>query len=222
VNNDAIARVLAALYLTLRGTPVMYYGEELAMENNDPKSRDEVQDPIGRLGWPEEKGRDGERTPMQWDATANAGFSKARPWLPVPASARTRNVATESADPSSLLSLYRRLNALRASHEALREGEYVPLAEGDPNVLAYLRRTKDAAVLVALNMSASSQTLRAPLAGRAGRAALADQSALAAEGPPAVAGRVLIGTSRAADSALALDSIALEPFEVVIADVGAR
>ena len=65
VHNDAIARVLAALYLTLRGTPVMYYGEELGMENNDPRSRDEVQDPIGKLGWPLEKGRDGERRPSR-------------------------------------------------------------------------------------------------------------------------------------------------------------
>ena len=205
VHNDAIARVLAALYLTLRGTPVMYYGEELGMENNDPKSRDEVQDPIGKLGWPLEKGRDGERTPMQWDATTNAGFSKTKPWLPVPASARTRNVATESADPSSLLNLYRRLNALRASNEALREGEYVPLAADDPNVLAYLRRSRDSAVLVVLNMSAGAQTLRAPLAG---------------QGVQARAGQVLIGTVRAAHTAVALDAIALQPFEVVVAAVG--
>jgi alpha-glucosidase len=68
INNDAIAKALAALYLTLRGTPVMYYGEELGMENNDPKSKEEVKDPIGQLGWPEEKGRDGVRTPMQWSA----------------------------------------------------------------------------------------------------------------------------------------------------------
>jgi len=204
VHNDAIARVLAALYLTLRGTPVMYYGEELGMENNDPKSREDVKDPIGQLGWPLEKGRDGERTPMQWDSTEHAGFSKATPWLPVPESARTRNVAVESADGSSLLNLYRRLNGLRRSHAALREGEYVPLAEDDPNVLAYLRRTKDAAVLVALNMSASAQTLRAPLASH---------------GVPSGPGQVLIGTARAARTALPLDAITLRPFEVVIADL---
>jgi alpha-glucosidase len=66
----------------------MYYGEEIGMENNDPKSKDEVQDPIGKLGWPPEKGRDGERTPMHWNDRQDAGFSKARPWLPVPPSAK--------------------------------------------------------------------------------------------------------------------------------------
>jgi len=77
---------MAAFYLTLRGTVVMYYGEEIGMENNDPKSKEDVQDPIGKLGWPLEKGRDGERTPMQWNDSANAGFSKAKPWLRVPPS----------------------------------------------------------------------------------------------------------------------------------------
>ncbi len=96
VHNDAIAKVLAGMYLTLRGTPIMYYGEELGMQNTDPKTRDEVKDPIGKLGWPKEKGRDGERTPMQWDATTNAGFSKVTPWLPVADNYATRNVATET------------------------------------------------------------------------------------------------------------------------------
>ena len=65
-HNDAIAKLMAGLYLTLRGTPILYYGEEIGMENHDPKRREDVKDPIGKLGWPEEKGRDGERTPMQW------------------------------------------------------------------------------------------------------------------------------------------------------------
>ena len=65
-HNDQIAKLLATLYLTLRGTPILYYGEELGMENNDPKRREDVKDPIGQRGWPKEKGRDGERTPMQW------------------------------------------------------------------------------------------------------------------------------------------------------------
>jgi len=83
-HNDDITKMMAALYLTLRGTAIMYYGEEIGMENNDPESKDDVQDPIGKLGWPLEKGRDGERTPMQWNEGQNAGFSKAKPWLPVP------------------------------------------------------------------------------------------------------------------------------------------
>jgi alpha-glucosidase len=205
INNDAIAKVLASLYLTLRGTPVMYYGEELGMENNNPQRKRDVKDPIGVLGWPLEKGRDGERTPMQWDARLYAGFSRVSPWLPVPASAKKRNVGVETADPSSILNLYKQVLALRRSHEALREGAYVPLLPNDPNVFAYLRRTKGAAVLVALNMSTSSPTLRDVLAG---------------QGLTARTGRVLVGTVLASNKLLPLDAITLGPFEVLIVDVG--
>jgi alpha-glucosidase len=127
------------------------------MENNDPSRREDVKDPIGRTGWPEEKGRDGERTPMQWDAAPNAGFSKKDPWLPVPPSCRTHNVATESKDPNSVLSLYKKVLALRHTNEALLEGSYTALNEDDPNVMSYLRSYKGTGVLVALNMSATPQ-----------------------------------------------------------------
>jgi len=156
-HNDDIAKVMAALYLTLRGSAILYYGEEIGMENSDPKSKDDVQDPIGKLGWPLEKGRDGERTPMQWNHGANAGFSVAKPWLPVPASAMTHNVADEMKDPDSVLSFYRKLLALRHTEAALLDGDYVSLNEENPNVLTYLRRYKGEAVLVILNMSAMEQ-----------------------------------------------------------------
>jgi alpha-glucosidase len=169
-HNDDIAKMMAAMYLTLRGSAIMYYGEEIGMENNDPKSRDEVQDPIGKLGWPLEKGRDGERTPMQWNDGVNAGFSAAKPWLPVPGSAKTHNVAGELKDPDSVLNFYRRLLALRHTEPALLEGDYLALNPDDPNVFAYLRRYKGEAVLVVLNMSASAQKVRLDL-GPAGFAA---------------------------------------------------
>ena len=156
-HNDDIAKMMAALYLTLRGTAIMYYGEEIGMENNDPKSKDEVQDPIGKLGWPLEKGRDGERTPMQWTDGQNAGFSKAKPWLPVPQSAKTHNVASEMKDQNSVLSFYRQLLALRHKEPALLEGDYIALNESDSNVLSYVRRYKDEAILVVLNMSGTDQ-----------------------------------------------------------------
>jgi alpha-glucosidase len=156
-HNDDIAKMMAALYLTLRGSAIMYYGEEIGMENNDPKSKEDVQDPIGKLGWPLEKGRDGERTPMQWNHGANAGFSAAKPWLPVPASAMTHNVADEMRDPDSVLSFYRKLLALRHTEAALLDGDYVSLNEENPKVLTYLRRYKGEAVLVILNMSAAEQ-----------------------------------------------------------------
>jgi alpha-glucosidase len=165
-NNDAIAKMLAGLYLTLRGTPIMYYGEEIGMENNGPKSKEDVKDPIGRTGWPKEKGRDGERTPMQWNQSANAGFSSAKPWLPLPDSYQTHNVASEEKDPASILNFYKRLLSLRHTDPALLEGEYAPLNESDPNVLAYLRRYKNEAVLVVLNMSSSEHKTSFDLAAK--------------------------------------------------------
>ena len=159
-HNDDIAKMMAALYLTLRGTAIMYYGEEIGMENNDPKSKDEVQDPIGKLGWPLEKGRDGERTPMQWNDGQNAGFSKAKPWLPIPASAKTHNVASEMKEENSVVSFYRQLLALRHKEPALLEGDFQLLNGDDPNVLSYARRYKDEAILVMLNMSGTEQQAR--------------------------------------------------------------
>ena len=165
-HNDAIAKLLAGFYLTLRGTPIMYYGEEIGMRNNDPKRREDVKDPIGRLGWPKEKGRDGERTPMQWSTAPNAGFTKGQPWLPVPPTYRTHNVAAERADPNSILNFYRHVLALRRNNPAVREGKYVALNESDPNVLSYLRQYKDQAVLVVLNMSAAPQKVSFDLSGQ--------------------------------------------------------
>ena len=159
-HNDAIAKLMAGMYLTLRGTPIMYYVEELGMENNDPKRKEDVKDPIGKLGWPEEKGRDGERTPMQWDSRAKAGFSQAAPWLPVPPSFKTHNVEAELKDQDSVLQFYKHLLALRHENPSLREGDYIPLNEDQPDVLSYLRRYQGQAVLVVLNMSGTEQKVR--------------------------------------------------------------
>ena len=163
-HNDQIAKLMAAFYLTLRGTPVMYYGEEIGMENNDPKRKEDVKDPIGKLGWPKDKGRDGERTPMQWKNEPNGGFSKNAPWLPVPASYSTHNVESELKDPGSILNFYKRILALRHTHPALLEGTYVSLNEDDPNVLSYLRSYQGRAVVVALNMSSAAQKISFDLA----------------------------------------------------------
>jgi alpha-glucosidase len=158
-HNDEIAKLMAGLYLTLRGSPIIYYGEELGMKTTPPTRKEDVKDPIGRSGWPKEKGRDGERTPMQWDQSANAGFSKATPWLPVPATAKTHNVADESKDPNSILAFYQRVLKIRHSNLALANGDYVPINENDQNVLSYLRVYRGQAVLVALNMSGARQKI---------------------------------------------------------------
>jgi alpha-glucosidase len=157
--DDDIAKVMAGMYLTLRGTPIMYYGEEIGMQNNDPTRKEDVKDPIGQLGWPEEKGRDGERTPMQWNDTPNAGFTQGIPWLPVPVSYKTHNVESEKSDPNSILIFYKNLLALRHTNKALLDGDYVALNQNDANVYSYLRRYKGQAVLVVLNMSENPQNV---------------------------------------------------------------
>jgi len=202
-HNDQIAKLMAGMYLTLRGTPIMYYGEELGMENNDPTRKEDVKDPIGISGWPKEKGRDGERTPMQWNDSPNAGFSQAKPWLPVPASYKAHNVAGELSDPASVLQFYRHLLALRHQDHALLYGDYVALNQDNPNVLSYLRRYKDEAVLVVLNMSATAQQVSFDLAGN---------------GFPSAKATTLLTTSTGASSGQ-LNQVALDPFSVYIGRV---
>ena len=156
-HNDEIAKLMAGLYLTLRGTPILYYGEEIGMKTTPPTRKEDVKDPIGRRGWPKQKGRDGERTPMQWDQGENAGFSKGKAWLSVSPTAKTHNVADESKDGDSILSFYKKVLQLRHTNKCLLDGRYVAINENDPNVLAYLRVYQDQAVLIALNMSGTVQ-----------------------------------------------------------------
>jgi alpha-glucosidase len=202
-HNDQIAKLMAGMYLTLRGTPIMYYGEELGMENNDPVRKEDVKDPIGIAGWPGEKGRDGERTPMQWNDSPNAGFSRATPWLPVPASYKTHNVAGELENPDSVLQFYRHLLALRRHESALLDGDYVALNQDNPNVLSYLRRYKNEAVLVVLNMSATAQRV---------------SFNLSEQGFSSTKTTTLLTTSTQTPGSQ-LNQIALEPFAVYIARV---
>jgi alpha-glucosidase len=204
VHNDQIAKVMAALYLTLRGTPIMYYGEEIGMENNDPKHREDVKDPIGRLGWPVEKGRDGERTPMQWNHDANAGFTKGTPWLPVPPSYTTHNVADELKDRNSILNFYKALLALRHTNPALLEGTYTALNVDDPDIISYLRRYKDHAVLVVINMSMNA------------RSANFDLSPLGLAAPNA---KTLVTDLNSAPKAGKLGIVNMEPLSVYIAEL---
>ena len=186
VHDDAIAKALGTLLLTLRGTPILYYGDELGMVNTDPARREDVMDPMGRTGWPSAKRRDGERTPMQWDPTPAAGFTTGRPWLPVPAGARSHNVATQRRDPGSVLNWHRALISLRKSRKALLDGAYRPLAPDDPDILAYLRVVEEEAILVAVNLSGKERKLDLGL-GAPGQVLLATGSA-PARGLPGVLG----------------------------------
>jgi alpha-glucosidase len=163
VHNVAIAKILATMLFTTRATALMYYGEELGMVTSTPTRVEEVKDPIGRTGWPKEKGRDGERTPMQWDASApQAGFStSATTWLPVASNYKTVNVQTELADPNSLLNWHKKLIEMRRTRDAVRDGGMVMLDGTNPSVLSYVRTAPlgHHNIVVALNMTAQPQKI---------------------------------------------------------------
>lgn len=148
------ARVAAMLLLTLRGTPTLYYGDELGMQDV-PIPPYLAQDPVEK-SMPGQ-GRDPERTPMQWDGSLPyAGFSHNTPWLPLSGDYQTVNVASQSRKPDSILNLYRELLCLRRKEPALSVGGYRPV-EVEGNVLAYLREKDASRWLVALNMGGELQ-----------------------------------------------------------------
>ncbi len=200
-HNDQIAKLMAGLYLTLRGTPVMYYGEELGMENNDPVRKEDVKDPIGIAGWPKEKGRDGERTPMQWNDSPNAGFSQATPGYPFPRAIRPTMSRANRKIPIPFCSFISGYWRLRHHEPALLDGDYVALNQDNPDVLSYLRRYKNEAVLVALNMSNAKQQISFDLS---------------MEGFPSAKATPVL-TTLAAPPAGQLGQVSLEPFAVYIA-----
>lgn len=169
VHDAQIDKLIATLLLTSRATALMYYGEELGMPTTPPTRVEDVKDPIGITGWPKEKGRDGERTPMQWNAeNAQAGFStNAKTWLPVPGNYTAINVETERGDPESLLNWHKKLIAMRRQMPALHDGGVVMLDPSNANVLSYVRTAPAGgkAVVVSLNMSAEPQTVHLDLTG---------------------------------------------------------
>ena len=166
VHDEEIARIIATLLLTSRAAVLLYQGEEIGQRTSPPKRVEDVRDPMGISGWPRVKGRDGERTPMQWDAGPQAGFSSnPHTWLPVAAGYERLNVQSERADAGSLLNWHRHLIAMRRNYAALRSGAMVMLDPDNPSVLSYARVAEDgAAMIVALNMSAAPQTLSVDLA----------------------------------------------------------
>ena len=143
------ARVAAVMLLTLRGTPTVYYGDELGMMQAHVPPHDQ-QDPWGRRV--PGLGRDGARTPMQWRPGHAAGFSTSEPWLAVVDPDQRHNVEAQDRDPTSLLSLYRRLLALRRSRSELCVGDYEPL-DGPDGVFMYRRLAASSACVVILNFS---------------------------------------------------------------------
>ncbi|MGA8938744.1 MAG: alpha-glucosidase [Acidobacteriaceae bacterium] len=167
VHDDLINEALATTLFTTKATALMYYGEEIGMHTTTPTRREDVRDPIGITGWPKEKGRDGERTPMQWTAGPQAGFSTdPHTWLPIPPSYKTINVAVESRNPASELDWFKQLIALRRDQPALHSGAMTMLDTNNHNVLSYLRSTGSGpSVVVAMNFTGTPQTITLNLSG---------------------------------------------------------
>jgi glycosidase len=142
---------------------------------------------------------------MQWNDGPNAGFSTGKPWLPLPDSYKTHNVASEIQDPDSVLQFYKHVLALRHQNQALLDGDYIALNQNDPNVLSYLRKYKDQAVLVVLNMSAQAQKASFDLG---------------AQGFASAKAKTLL-TTASSETAPDLSQLSLEPFAVYIAEITA-
>ena len=160
---QAQARVAAMLLLTLRGTPTLYYGDEIGM-HQVAIAPDQVRDPFEKNVPGIGVGRDGCRTPMQWNATPYAGFSIATPWLPLSDDFAQENVVNLEADTRSILSLYRALISLRKKLPQLMSGDYVPIAaQGD--LLLYRRQRDGATVVIALNLGAEPVSIASDAAG---------------------------------------------------------
>ena len=171
-----IARIIAAILYTTRSTALTYYGAEIGMTTHTPTRKQDVRDPIGITGWPKQKGRDGERTPMQWCPAPPAACFSINPhtWLPIGADYPTVNIATETADPNSLLNWNRALIALRRTNSTLHDGGFTLLDPDNPAVLSYLRtpppnpstasQARPRPVLVSLNFTAQPQTIHLDLA----------------------------------------------------------
>jgi len=145
------AKIAAMLLLTLRGTPTIYYGDEIGMRDV-PIPFNEVQDPQG-LNMPEKNlSRDPSRTPMQWSSNPNAGFSISKPWLRIDKDYKTVNVEVQKKDEASILQYYKRLIELRQNEPALRIGDYLPVFSNN-QMIAFIRWSENSRFLVMLNMS---------------------------------------------------------------------
>ncbi|WP_315832415.1 alpha-amylase family glycosyl hydrolase [Bradyrhizobium prioriisuperbiae] len=164
------ARLAAMLLLTLRGTPTLYYGDEIGLPQI-PIAPEQVRDPFEKNVPGFGIGRDGCRTPMQWDGSSHSGFSSAEPWLPLSDNFRNENVASQSEDMASILNLYRTLIALRRARPELSIGDYNPMAVVG-NVLVFQRAHNGSRLIIALNFGTVAVALAAETVGLNGQIVL--------------------------------------------------
>ena len=160
-NNEKKAKLLTLLLLTVRGTPFIYYGEEIGM-HQEKIPKEALRDPLAYhvvMGIPVGRffGRDGCRTPMQWDSSfGNAGFSpelKTIPWLPISSNSNLINVETQRKDKNSILSFFKQLIRIRKAEKVLSEGRLHKLVISSKNCLTYERRVNQEGILVILNFN---------------------------------------------------------------------
>ena len=165
---DAVARAAALILLSVRGTPFLYYGEELGLGDVPVPPHESVDTPASRVGpgfaWWD---RSAARTPMPWRPGPGGGFTTGRPWLRLGPDADARNVATQSRDPGSVLETYRRILGARREHRILQDGAFSLTRTGDANVLGYRRHgpTGEALILVAFGPAGASAIVPRPING---------------------------------------------------------
>jgi alpha-glucosidase len=190
------ARVGMLMLLTLRGTPTIYYGEEIGMVDV-PVASAEARDPLERRE--PGRGRDPERSPMQWDASDNGGFCPpgVTPWLPLAPDTNVVNVAGQAEDPGSLLTLTRDLLRLRREHPVLYRGDFERFGPTPEGTFAFRRIGPDGMLNVVLNLTGEERSV-----------------------PDGWPGRVLIGTHRDRDGTRVDRSIELRPNEGLVVAAG--
>ena len=192
-NSIQRAKLVASLLLTTRGTPFIYYGEEIGMADGKIR-KDELTDPAGKKLWPFYKGRDRFRTPMQWTRARYAGFSIKKPWLPINENSRMINVYKQDELQSSMLNFYRRLLALRRSDDALFAGDWIPV-DIDRNILAYYRVGVESKFLIILHFGRKVKEIETQELDRF---------------------EVVFATDRPITSRMSVRNIVLNPYEVLI------
>lgn len=165
--DDALAKLALTLLLTLKGTVLMYQGEELGLPDVDLE-RKWIQDPVGDLYFPFSKGRDGCRTPMPWKADAHeAGFTSGDPWLPIPDYHRNRTADAQEHDGASVLVHAKHIIATRKRHPALLRGEITFADESDDKVLAFTREGEGETLLCLFNLSQETASHGVPASAHA-------------------------------------------------------
>lgn len=202
--SESRARVAAALLMTLRGTPFIYYGEEIGMTGGILR-KGELRDPLSMRTWPLKRFcRDMARTPMQWDGSKNAGFSEGIPWLPVDRNYASNSVKLQNQNENSLLNFYRKLIWMRKLHPAIRSGGIRFLEEYLPDALVCMRTDSSEKILVILNFTRKQLVVKAAL----------DREIESSAGHP----YVLLGSHKEAGKKTNMnEGIGIMPYEVLVA-----